>query len=273
MRKKLLLFIGCLLAVHNTAGAVTIKKAAPVAKQEVSAQNVGGNLLPTVVGLVTSVQALNQQQKELTAECIPSSAEINFVNKIIKEWAKTGAANADEVEGRLKMQPCDESSGGYEASVRIAADTNETDMICYDWFGSAADEDTVWYGFPKAVSTYYCSNGTISGCAEKYRKQVSNIYDVFNLVDFTDVDYMPSDEAKLATALMAKIEKCSYAKISARKKALWGDFVTTTIGSLGQKTNSASVIDIVSGMSGSLGSGGMQSLGGLTDIAGKLLAN
>ena len=94
MKKNLLLFIGCLLAVHNTASAVTIKKAAPVVKQETSAQNIGANLLPTVMGLVSGIQALNQQQKTLTAECIPSSQEINFVNDTIKEWAKTGASTA-----------------------------------------------------------------------------------------------------------------------------------------------------------------------------------
>ena len=83
MKKNLLLFIGCLFAVHNTASAVTIKKAAPVVKQETSAQNIGANLLPTVMGLVSGIQALNQQQKTLTAECIPSSQEINFVNNTI----------------------------------------------------------------------------------------------------------------------------------------------------------------------------------------------
>ena len=80
--------------MHNTASAVTIKKAAPVVKQETSAQNIGANLLPTVMGLVSGIQALNQQQKTLTAECIPSSQEINFVNNTIKEWAKTGASTA-----------------------------------------------------------------------------------------------------------------------------------------------------------------------------------
>lgn len=271
MRKKLLLFIGCLLAVHNTAGALTIKKAPAVVKQETSVQEVGGNLLPTVIGLVSNIQALNQQQKELTAECIPSSSEINFVNKTIKEWAKTGAATSEEIKSRLNMQPCPDHNGGYEEAVREAA-SDDSEDLCYDSFQDSSDENTVWHEFPKAVSTYYCTDGTESGCNDKYKKYVSNIYDVFNLIDFTKDDYT-KEEATMAANLMTKIESCSYAKISSRKKALWGEFLTTTVGNLGQKTNTASVMDLVNSMQGTLGGSGLQALGGLKDVAGKLLAN
>ena len=267
MRKKILLFIGCLLAVHNTAAALTITKARAVAKQETSAQNVGANLLPTVMGLVSGIQALNQQQKTLTAECIPSSQEITFVINMFKEWAKTGAAQARDIESKLGMKKCDSATGGYEASVRLAADIEDDELICYDFY---SETGTVWYGFPKAVSTYYCTDGSVSGCSDKYRKQVSNIYDVFNLIDFVDADYT-ADEAKMAATLIAKIENCSYAKLSARKKALWGDFLTTTVGGLGQKTNTASVMETVSGMAGSLGGGGLQSLSGIGSIATQFL--
>jgi hypothetical protein len=270
MKNFLLLFIGGLVAVHGTAGALTINKAPVVAKQEISAQNVGGNLLPTVVGLVSGIQALNQKQKDLTAECIPSSQEVSFVNNMIKEWAKTGAATASELESRLNMKRCEDYNGGYENAVRMSAEIDATEDLCYDSFGDTADKAAVWYQFPKAVSTYYCTDGSISGCNDKYRKYVSNIYDVFNLIDFSKDDYT-ADEAKMATTLMSKIESCSYAKISAKKKALWGDFLTTTVGGLGQKTNTASVMDIVSGMSGSLGGGGLQSLSGIGNIATQLL--
>ncbi len=272
MKKILLFFMGAVVAVHGTAGAVTIKKAAPVVKQQTSAQNVGANLLPTVINLVSGIQALNQKQKDLTAECVPSSQEITFVNNTIKEWAKTGAATAEEIQGKMNgMKRCDTSSGGYEASVRIAADTEDDELICYDYFGDSSDNGTVWYQFPKAVSTYYCTDGSVSGCSEKNRKQVSNIYDVFNLIDFTEADYT-AQEAKMAASLLSKIENCSYAKISAKQKALWGEFLVGTVGSLGQKTNTASIMETVSGMAGTLGSGNaLQSLGGLGSMATQFL--
>ena len=268
MKKILLLFAGVLSVVHCTAGAVTIKTAPTVAKKETSAKDAGASLLPTALNLISGVMQLNQQQKALTAECVPTSQEITFVNNIIKEWAKTGAATADEIENSKMngMKPCAEGNT-YEASVRISADLGEDSIVCYDYFTD--DKEAVWYRFPKAVSTYYCTDGSSSGCSEKNRQHVSNIYDVFNLVDFSEVDYT-AQEAKMAGNLIAKIEQCSFAKLSARKKAMWGEFLIGTVGNMGQKTNTANIMETVSSMSGSLG-GGWQSLGTLGNLVPQLL--
>ncbi len=270
MKKFLLLFIGGFVAVHSTAGAVTIKKAAPVATKQVSAQDAGASLLPTALNLVSGIMQLNQGQKALTAECIPTTQEITFVNNIVKEWAKTGAATAVEIEnGKMNgMKRCG-SGDTYESTVRISADLDDDALICYDHYSD--DKSAIWYGFPKAASAYYCTDGSISGCGEKSRQYVSNIYDVFNMVDFSEADYT-TQEAKMAGNLIAKIEKCSHAKLSARKKAMWGEFLVGTVGSLGQKTNTANIMETVSSMSGSLGGGGLQSLGSLGSLATQFLA-
>ena len=272
MKKFLLFFIGGLVAVHSTAGAVAINKAPSVATKQVTAVDAGASLLPGVLNLVTGVMQLNQKQKALTAECIPTSQEINFVNNIIKEWAKTGVATADEIEnGKMDgMKPC-ETGETYESSVRIAADLGEDGLICYDYYKD--DEHAVWYKFPKASSAYYCTDGSLSGCGEKNKKHVSNIYTVFNMVDFSDADYT-AQEAKLAGNLIAKIEKCSNAKLSARKKEMWGEFLVGTVGGLGQKTDTATIMQTVSGMANSFSGGGsgLQSLGGLKDLASQFLA-
>ena len=273
MKKFLLIFVGGFVAMQNADAAVAIKKAAPVATKQTSAKDMGASLLPTVINLVSGVQQLNQKQKALSAECVPTSQELNWVNTMIKEWAKTGAANADEVERSMSgMKPCG-STESYETSVRLAADTDETDFICYDIFDSSADQDTVWHGFPMASKAYYCTDGSISGCKDKNRVDVSNIYDVFNLIDFSESDYTAS-ELTMASKLMAKIENCSNAKLSAKKRAMWGEFLTGTISSMGQKTNSGNIIQAVSGVVPSLGAGGgfggaMQSL---TGIAGQFLS-
>lgn len=268
MKKILLLFSAVFVAVSGTAGAVTIKKAAPVATKQASAQDAGASLVPTALNLITGVMQLNQQQKTLTAECIPTSQEITFVNNIVKEWAKTGAATATEIENS-KMNGMKRCSVGdtYESTVRVSADLGDSGMICYDWFDDAGN---VWHQFPKATSTYYCSDGSIGGCAEKNRQYVSNIYDVFNLVDFAEADYT-AQEAKMAGNLIAKIEQCSYAKLNARKKAMWGEFLVGTVGGLGQKTNTANIMETVSSMSGSLSGGGMQALGSLGSLVPQLL--
>ena len=269
MKNILLLFVGVVIAVHGTAGAVTIKKAAPVATKQTDVQDAGASLVPTALNLITGVMQLNQKQKTLTAECVPTNQEITFVNNIVKEWAKTGAATADEIEGS-KMNGLKRCSTGntYESTVRVSADLGDDGMICYDWFSD--DENAVWYKFPKATSTYYCTDGSISGCGEKSRQYVSNIYDVFNLVDFAEADYT-TQEAKMAGNLIAKIEQCSFAKLNARKKALWGEFLVGTVGGLGQKTDTANIMETVSSMSGSLGGGGWQTLGSLGSLVPQLL--
>lgn len=264
MKKPLLFFIAILTAVHSTADAAvtTIRKAPTVKSQEKSVMDTGASLIPTIVGLVGSVQEITKKQKELTNECRPTSQEITWVNGIVKEWAKTGAATADEVKTKLGMEPCTAPEGGYEQNIRLAADIEDDSLRCYDWFGGDANKDSVWYRFPMAKLAYYCADGSIDSCAEKNRKYVSNIYDVFNLVDFTKADYSIDDATK-AQKLMDKIEKCSYAKLSERKKAMWGDFLVNTIGNVGQKTNTGTIMQSVSGITSSGGLGGLSSLGGI----------
>ena len=262
MRKFLLLFIGTLFMAQNTAMAITITKAKPVATKQASLTDNTGSLVGTVVGLVSSVKQLTQQQKALTDECIPSTTEINFVNTTIKEWAKIGAKTADEVQTALGMKRCTTPTGGYQANVRLAAGTDEQDMLCYDWFGGSDNKDMVWEKFPIAVSTYYCTDGSLTTCSDKYKQYVSNIYDIFNLIDFDTSDYT-QQEAKMAGTLISKIENCSYAKLNAKKKALWGDFLINTVGNLGQKTNTGTIMQTVSSTANSGGMGALQSLGSI----------
>ena len=160
------------------------------------------------------------------------------------------------------MKRCTTPSGGYQANVRIAEGTDEKDMLCYDWFGGSGDKDMVWEGFPVAVSTFYCTDGSLTSCSDKNKQYVSNIYDIFNLVDFETEDFT-TEEAKMASVLLSKIENCSYAKLNAKKRALYGQFVMDTVGSLGQKTNTGAIMQTVSGVANSGGMGALQSLGSI----------
>ena len=265
MRKSLLFFVAGMVLSQNAAVAVTIKKAAPVATKQTSTTDAGASLLPTVMNLVSGVQQLSKQQKELTAECIPTSSEIKFVNDMMKEWAKSGMMTAEEAEDGMGMDRCESATGGYEHSVRLFGEENDKEDLCFDYFGSSSDKDMVWYEFPMATLAYYCNDGSLSSCGEKNRVHMSNIYDVFNLIEFDPESDYTEQEAKTAGKIIAKIENCSNAKLSARKKALWGNFLNTAIGSIGQKTSSVSIMDMVSGVTsqGGGGTGVLQSLPGL----------
>ena len=90
MKKFLLLFVCAVVCLAGTPGfAITINKAAPVAAAESTTSTATASLVPTVLGIIGGVQQLTNQQRQLTAECIPTSQEINWVNNMVKEWAKT----------------------------------------------------------------------------------------------------------------------------------------------------------------------------------------
>lgn len=261
MNKTLRFFASCLCLVAMPAvAAVSIKKAAPVATQQSSKLDGAGGLVGTALNLVAGVKGLNAKVNALTAECQPTSAEITFVNDSVKEWAKTGAASAEDVQRILRRKPCAVSSGvgGYQAQVRIAMALGDGTEICYDSFRGAGNDGMVWHDFPRVGTATYCDDGTDS-CG-KNQKTVSDIYEIFNLVDFTAADYT-KQEATMAGKLIAKIEKCSTAKLSQTKRALWGEFLTDSIGAMGQKTDTASIMDAVTGVVGS-GAGGLSTLGG-----------
>lgn len=262
MKKFLLIFAAIAVACPNMAhAAVTIKKAAPVAAKKTSAVESTGSMIPTVLGLVSAVKELNAKTKELTAECVPTAAEITFVNNTVKEWAKTGASTWQEAEKALGMKRCDNtSSGGYQRMVELNA--GETDeLVCTDWFGGAGNDGMVWENFPMAAKATYCADGSFE-CGNSQKKTVSNIYNVFNLIDFGEADYTPS-EAKMASQLLAKIEKCSDAKLSAAKRAMWGEFLVNTISNVGQPTNTGAIMQSVGNISQSGLGGGLSSLSGI----------
>lgn len=264
MNKYLLSFIvGLFVAQGCATAAITVKKASSVAKKETSVQNVGGSLLPTAITLFQTVKQLNQQQQELSAECEPSSQEINWVNKMIKEWAKSGGIlpKNDKIGG---MSKCD-SGNSYASSIKNNILFEED--VCYDVFDDGADKGMIWEDYPKATTTtYYIVDGEYSatGKRAKDKRVASNIYDVFNLIDFTTEDYTAED-AKMVTRLNEKMEKCAPAKLSAKKAAMWGDFVMGAVGTIGQNTNTGSLMETVSGLVSSGGGmgGALQSLSGV----------
>lgn len=243
--------------------AITITKAKPVAQKQNDIKQTGASLLPTIINIYSGIQEITKKQQALTAECIPSSQEIEFVNNTFKEWIRTGAMTMDEVYRALgNAKPCQTASGGYATSVSIAYATEDTSLICYDYFGSDSDKDMIWYKYPKVVVTYYCTDDPGSrSCTEKNRETVSNIYDIFNLIDFSTADYT-AQEAKMAGTLTAKIEQCSSSKLNAKKRAMWSEFLVGSISNLGSSTNTGSIMQMVQGSANSSPMDALKSIGG-----------
>ncbi len=253
--------------VSGAFGAATVltpKKANSVAKREESSSvtSMGGSLLPTAMGLVGGVMQLTQQQKALAAECEPTDKEVTFVNNLVKEWAIAGAANPLETGGfGGGIIGCDGVQ--YADTVRESIAYSDSSLICYDTFSDKDAHGAVWAGFPKAAVVTYCSDDPNSySCSASKKKKVTNLYDIFEKIDFDEKDYTKS-EASQAAALLQKSANCSGSKLAAKRLESFGGFITGAIGNMGQKTNTGSVMEAVSGVVGSSGLGGLGNLAGI----------
>ena len=240
-----------------------VKKASSVKKQEQSGlDNITSNsLLPGVVNLVTNVAALKKQTEELKAECAPTTAEINWVNNMVKEYAKVGSTSADKMVAAVggKNGVCGNDT--YENSVLNSVSANLDP--CVPTFSEQGDQNMIWAGYPKAASAKYCPGDDVYMCADAKKKTMSNIYKIFGAIDFVPEDYTES-EASTYVKFMEKMEKCAPEKISARNRQAYTEFLKTTITGVGQNQNTATVWDMVGTLSG--GSG----LSGISNVAGSV---
>ena len=264
MRKKISFLMGiivCMCGVVANAADFQVKKASNVKKQETSGLEsiTSGSLLPGVIGLVSNVSALTKQQKELAAECVPTATEINWVNNMVKEYAKTGAVTADSMFRTVTSGQKCEPNDTYADNLKVVATTNAIEP-CTEFFGqvSGTDENMIWKGYPKASYGYYCADG-MPTCASSKQKYKSNIYKVFGAIDFTVVDYT-TDEATMYGKMMEKMEKCSPENISKRNREAYSSFLTTTISNAGQTTNTGTIMQAVGGLTNGGGLSGIGSL-------------
>lgn len=270
MKKLLFIFIAVVCATSSWGAVIVkntgVKKAAPVATKQVDKLETATSLLPTVIGLVSNVKALSVQQQQLTADCAPTASEIETVNNLVKEWAKTGSVTVSSAEsglGEICGPDKEHNYANYYASKMEFADKNES---CYENFSSKEDEGTIWYLFPKASKAEICDTVSKKNC-----KNISNIYDVFAKIPFTEEDYTEA-EAKKISKLIEKMNKCAPGKLNAARRELAGNFLTQTLGSVGQTTGAAGTASVLEAVSSMGGSGDIKSmLPSLGQMAGQVL--
>ena len=248
MKKIFAFFVVCsFTAIDLSLGAVNVKKAAPVQMQKQSVMDSTTSFLPTVLGLVEDVKNLKTQQQQLTAECEPSSDEIETVNELVKEWAKIGDTDSYSLSNSFS------ACSGTNYAEYMTFNSEGKNDYCFDTF--SASGGYIWDGYPKASKTgkINCTGNNNTNC-----KVYSNVYEVFAKIPFSEEDYTERETRKIAK-LKEKAEKCSDAKVNAAKRELYGGFLTKTLSGVG-KTSGASgteaVLNAVSSMggSGSLGS-------------------
>lgn len=257
----------CVTSYVAMAANFQVKKASPVApKAETSGlEDITSNsLLPGVLDLVSNVAALNKQQQELKAECAPTDAEIEWVNTMVQEYAKIGAVTDTDMLNSIKDRDDNICSGSQTYSSTALLNMPEVSP-CIELFADPKADNNgktkamVWAKFPKASKGKYCSDGT-TDCQETKKKHVSNVYQVFGAINFSEEDYTESEASKYVK-FMEKAEKCSDAKIAAQRKAAYTDFIKNTVtGASGQKDSTVTVWDAINKLTQGTGLSGVSNL-------------
>lgn len=248
-------FVG-LACFSAMAADFKVKKASSVNKQEKSGLEsvTSGSLVPGVIGLVSNVSALNKQQQELAAECVPTAAEVSWVNNMVKEYAKIGEVNAADMRAKIGSREC-ENDSVYTSEVQTNRPANQD--VCVPVFTD--EQKVIWYKYPRANYAKYCAGDVTYTCAESKKKTESNIYEVFGNISFSQEDYT-ADEVTMYAKMMEKIEKCAPGKVSQRQKEAYAGFLKNTIAGAGTSTNTGGIMEAVSGLTQGNGLSGVQSL-------------
>ncbi len=251
----------CMLGFGAANAAIVIKKAAPVADNSSdSGKSTTNSLVPSLIGFVAGVSSLNAQQKALTGDCIPTDPDMRFIDNMMKEWAKTGQDTSKSIGDKLiGRAPC---SDCYSEDVRTGVNNTAGLKPGYNTFTGDGNAGKVWEGFPRPGKGFTCRNGAVY-CTEADGEQVTDAYDIFNLIGFGPSDYLPS-EASQAAKILEKTERCSDAKLTAKKRELWGAFLTQTASGLGKKTNTGNVMEQV----GTITQSGGGALGAVSSLSG-----
>lgn len=253
MRKIFAFFMGLFMCLCNGADAanVSVKKASSVKKQETGGVEsiMSGSLLPGVMGLVSNVSALKKQTEELKAECIPSGTEESWVNNAVKEYAKTGAKTAKDMN---LDNPCRTNSSW---DVEVAQARSSGQEPCMPVFNESG---AVWDNYPTVKTVKYCPDLADPYCSDSKKKTESNIYKIFGMLDWTQEDYLVG-ESDMFIKMMEKTEKCAPEKITARNREAYANFVKQTISGAGQSTNTGAVYDAIGGLT----QGGLSGIGSL----------
>ena len=261
----LISLVVCMGGFAAMAADFQVKKASSVKKQEKSGlESIASNsLVPGVVGLISNVTALTKQQKELAAECMPSSTELSWVNSMVREYAKIGEITAESMFTKIDQAKCVGET--YSYSVSVVGNSGEKPCADYN-----KEQDVIWAGYPEASTGTYCADGSLDMklCPSSKKKQVSNVYAVFGAINFSQEDFT-EDEINMYSKMMEKADKCAPEKISQRNREAYASFLKATITGAGQTTNTAGVWDAIGNLTQS--GGGLSGLGSLAPTVTQFL--
>lgn len=251
----------------STGGGLKIQKAGAVKetpKEEGVEASIGTNFIGTAIGLATGIMQIKDAERGLTSGCAPSQSDVDFVNKMMQEYAKMGRETPRQMIDKLSGANTESENCSYNSWAMT-----QQGAVCYERF---SEEGKIWNKYPKAsrLSSAICPPDK-SGCAEKDKRYYSNAYEVYGYMGWSEADLMSSEEVSNHAKLMKKIEECDPAVLKKKKQEMTMGLVTNTLGGLGQKQNTGGVMEQVGAMMQTSGGGGSNPLGSLAPMGMSML--
>jgi hypothetical protein len=244
------------------AAPLQIKKAGAVVEQQQEKMDaaVGTNLVGMAIGLWSGIQALKKEEQALNAACAPTGAEESYVNKMVKEFAKIGTTTAESMAALVDAPESYEGSCRYESYIMTGGNGNR----CFDTFNDpVSDGGRIWGKYPKASSVRNICPPTKKGtCGNNDKKTYSNAYEIYARMGWEEEDLLP-DEVSMHAKIMQKAQECDPSVLKKKSKEAVGNMITGTLGTIGQKQNTAGTMEQVSGLMQNMNAGGgtFQTLG------------
>jgi len=250
MKRFFAIFFVLLAGAAVAAPQIQIKKDSGVAVQDNKMADGGGiaNVLGTAVNLLSAVNTMKTQEKYLDDSCAPDSSDLQFVNSMVREYARIDAATASEMFAALPPQQ------KQNCSYAQTANAGQGVAVCYDWFSGAENAGRVWADYPMASLERLCPPEK-PGCLQTETKTYSNIYEIYRAMNWTEDDLLPNEIAQ-HTRLMKKMETCSPELIKQQKMQMTGALIQNTINSIGKPQDMTSSMTQMNQLMQQSGTGG-----------------
>lgn len=264
------------IAVSQPAAApagsgIQIKKASAVVEQKQEnpiAAGTGTNLIGTAINLFQGIQTLQNQELALSKDCAPTNADVEYVNKMVKEYAKIANETADDMRRAL-------TNADYNESCRYKDTVGVPNVnVCYDAFDGSNEVSNaggvytpieIWGLYPKASESVHKCPQTNPSCTPSQEIYYSNIYEIYSRMGWTDADLLP-DELSTHAKLMEKRDRCDPTELKRKKQELTGALITSTLSGVGTQQNTGNAIGQVTGLLGNISAGGGGSQGTMNGV-------
>ncbi|MDR2685428.1 MAG: hypothetical protein LBB23_01490 [Rickettsiales bacterium] len=228
------------------AGTYVPKKAALVAAAPKNDNMLSGNaLLSTAIALGVNAMAISDQFKALDATCVPSSSDINFVQKMVLEVAKTGVPLTEFTNDAIGNTCSAGTSFKDNEEARVQTGSGKNFPRCFEKIDNTSSTETQVNGITIRNNSESTLDGAVLNSwprvssakvtnSKNKEINVSNIYEIWAAVSskLSQEDWLEG-EITQGQRMNEQIQRCDPQALKNTKGAAWIGFAQEAIMGMG----------------------------------------